>query len=112
MAAEVVQSMQTVVFSIPNGVSLLLVAVTHGLVDRDGNALTPNVIIPEIISLSGGTFPFNFAVLPIERSTPEDGTFDMTVAGLTVNASGAPWVVTARVTCLYTHSLMGSDRTA
>ena len=113
MAAEKLQDMQNVVFTLPTGAgNSLKVAVTHGLKDRAGGHLVPTVITPEIISITGASLPKNVSVDLIERSSPEDGTVDVTASACSDNASGGNWVVTVRLTSLYMHSLAGADRTA
>lgn len=106
------QDTQEVTVNILNGQSGGQATVTHNLADADGNDITPTSILTEIVAINrtGAATPESLWTV-VERSSPEDGTFVLTVLG-SQNDNGDTTIVTVRVTSLYWHSIQGSDHTA
>jgi hypothetical protein len=105
------QSVQTVVFTMPVGEEDDFVTINHGLVDQEGNPLTPDKVHTEVVNTTGADLLMSGGVLfYIVRSSPEDGTLQL-VWSTAINASPGPWTATCRVVCEYTHSIQSRDRT-
>jgi len=103
---------QDVEISVVNGTNVGSVTVTHNLEDQNGDELTPDVVIPEFITHSASPAdPASFGFV-VTRSTPENGTFLLTIAYSDDNATGNTITVTVRVTSMYLHSIQSSDHTA
>lgn len=111
MAAERLEDMQEVNLTVPAQETKGSVTVTHGLQDRRGNILTPDMIHAEIISYPGfgdDSEPPIQAFVP-ERSSPEDGTFDL--YGVVQIGADHDITYVVRVTSIYWHSIQGADHT-
>lgn len=114
MSDENLTDVQRITCKIPNGNVGTLISVTHNLVDREGNDLTPDTVIVEVVAYPEES-PDNPCCLAGSvriPSSPEDGTYGLQVRGSEINASGEDWIVTVQITSMYHHSIQSDDRTA
>lgn len=110
MSIPVPQSVQEIETTIAAGSQTASQKVTHGLKNMLGGTLTPDIVIPEVVSLSGGGAKYA-VVSKIARSSPEDGSFTATIY-LDAAAAVTDAKVKVRYTSVYWSGVQGSDHTA
>lgn len=110
MSIPVPQSVQEIETTIAVGNQSNTQKVTHGLKNMLGADLTPDMVVPEVVSLSGGGAKYA-TVSKIARSSPEDGSFTATIY-LDAAAGGTDAKVKVRYTSIYWSGVQGNDHTA
>jgi len=110
MSIPVPQSVQEIETTIGVGTQTADQKVTHGLINMMGTKLTPDIVVPEVVGLSGGGAKYA-VVSKIARTAPEDGSFTATIY-LDAAAGGTDAKVKVRYTALYWAGVQGNDHTA
>lgn len=110
MSIPVPQSVQEVTTQITVGNQSATQNVTHGLKNMMGTSLTPDMIVCEVVDLSGGGAKYA-VVSKIARSSPENGTFTATIF-LDAAAAVTDANVKVRYTSIYWSGVQGNDHTA
>jgi hypothetical protein len=112
MADENLTDVQKIVCAIPSGYNGTRITVTHNLHDKDGNHLTPDTVIAQVMDPypAGDDAPCMISTVRTP-SSPEDGTYELEVRMADASSKVADQDITLQITSMYHHSIQSDDHT-